>query len=167
MRICPRSVKGSRWMLRFVAPRGQYVGATRYATDALRSCRGTLSSEPKGPMGTHTPANMALLLRYSPLQSSARTRRRAGCITAASALSRRSCLQRGRSWSRKTSVACCVITELVRVDRSVRPKGAKGDSQGRAKRRPGYACAKGALDRSPQANLSAQFWAVARTLSET
>ena len=40
-------------MLRPVAPRGQHVGAKRYATDALRSCRGDLSSEPKRPMVTH------------------------------------------------------------------------------------------------------------------
>ena len=136
MLICPRSVIGSRWMLRLVALRGQHGGAKRYATDALRSCWVALSSEPKGPMGTHTLANMALLLRYSPLQSSARTRHRAAYITAASALSRCSCVQRGRIWSRKTSVACCVITELLRVDRSVRPKGAKGDSPGQSEAPP-------------------------------
>jgi hypothetical protein len=70
-------------------------------------------------------ANMTLSLCYLPWRSSARTRHRAGCITAVSALSRRSCVQRGCSWSRRISVACCVITELLRVDRSVRPKGAK------------------------------------------
>jgi len=46
-------VSGSRWMLRLVARRGQHGGAKRYATDALRSCWVALSSEPKGPMGTH------------------------------------------------------------------------------------------------------------------
>jgi hypothetical protein len=85
-----------------------------------RLCR----QSPRDPW-VHTPANMALLMRYLPLRSTARTRRRAGCISAVSALSRRSCLQRGRSSCRKTSVACCMITELLRVDRSVRPKGAK------------------------------------------
>jgi hypothetical protein len=40
------------------------------------------------------------------------------------------------------------------------PKGQKEIAQGRAKRRPGYACATGTLDRSPQANRSAQIWAV-------
>ena len=41
-------------MLRLVDRRGQHGGGKRYATDALRSCRGALSSEPKRPMGTHT-----------------------------------------------------------------------------------------------------------------
>jgi len=81
-------------------------------------------------------AKMTLSLCYLPWRSSARTRHRAACITAVSALSRCSCLQRGRSWRRKTSVACCVITEILRVDRSVRPKGAKGDSPGQSEAPP-------------------------------
>ena len=40
------------------------------------------------------------------------------------------------------------------------PKGQKEIAQGIAKRRPGYACAKGALDRSHWAIRSAQIWAV-------
>jgi hypothetical protein len=35
-----------------------------------------------------------------------------------------------------TVPACCVITELLRVDRSVRPKGAKGDSPGQSEAPP-------------------------------
>ncbi len=81
-------------------------------------------------------ANMTLSVCCLQWRSSARTRRRAACITAESVLSRCSCLYRGRSWSRKTSVACCVITELLRVDRSVRPKGAKGDSPGQSEAPP-------------------------------
>jgi len=105
-------------------------------------------------------ASMTLSLCYLPWRSFARMRHRAACKTAVSALSRCSCLQRGRSWSRKTSVACCVITELLRVDRSVRPKGAKGDSPGHSEAPPWVRCATGALDRSPQAIRSAQIWAV-------
>ena len=81
-------------------------------------------------------ASMTLSLCYLPWRSLARMRRRAACKTAVSALSRRSCLYRGRSWSRKTSVACCVITELLRVDRTRRPKGAKGDSPGQSEAPP-------------------------------
>ena len=33
-------------------------------------------------------------------------------------------------------MAFCVITELLRVDRSVRPKGAKGDSPGQSEAPP-------------------------------
>jgi hypothetical protein len=57
---------------------------------------GALSSEPKGPM-VHTPVIMALLICYLDFGSSARTRRRATCITAVSALSRRSCSQYSRT----------------------------------------------------------------------
>jgi hypothetical protein len=108
---------------------------------AIRHRRTSLMSgalcrqSPRDPW-VHTPANMALLICYLPFRSSACTRRRAACKTAVSALSRRSCVQRGRSWSRKTSVACCVITELLRVDRSVCPKGAKGDSPGQSEAPP-------------------------------
>ena len=45
---------------------------------------------PRDPW-VHTPVNMALLMRYLPLRSSARTLRRAACIAAVSALSRCSC----------------------------------------------------------------------------
>jgi hypothetical protein len=106
---------------------------------------GLFRQSPRDPW-VHTPANMALLMRYSSLQSSARTRRRAACITAVSALSHRSCLQRGRSWSRKTSVACCVITELLRVDRSVGPKGAKGDSSGQSEPPPWVSLRDGSIE---------------------
>jgi hypothetical protein len=41
-------------MLRLVALQGWHVGGKRYATDARRSCREALSSEPKRRMGTHT-----------------------------------------------------------------------------------------------------------------
>ena len=97
---------------------------------------GLFSQSPRDPW-VHTPVNMTLSLCYLPWRSSARTRRRAACKTAVSALvPRRSSSQRGRSWSRKTSVACCVITELLRVDRSVCPKGAKGDSPGQSEAPP-------------------------------
>ena len=105
-------------------------------------------------------AIMALLICYLPLRSSARTRRLAACKTAVSALSRRSCSLRGRSWSRKTSVACCVITELLRVDRSVRPKGAKCDSPGQSEAPPWVRLREGSIGSLALANLSAQFWAV-------
>ena len=36
-------------MLRLVALRGQYGGAKRYATDALRSCRGLCRQSPRDP----------------------------------------------------------------------------------------------------------------------
>ena len=92
--------------------------------------RSTTTGEVRGP------ANMSLSLCYLPWRSLSRMRRLAACIMAVSALSRCSCVQRGRNWSRKTSVACCVITELLRVDRSVRPKGAKGDSPGQSEAPP-------------------------------
>ena len=97
---------------------------------------GGLCPQSPGDLWVHNPANMALLICYLVWRSSARIRCRAACITAVSALSRCSGLQRGRSWSRKTSVACCVITELLRVDRSVGPKGAKGDSPGQSEAPP-------------------------------
>ena len=67
-------------MLRFVALRGQHVGAKRYATDALRSCRGGSVVRAQETHG-YGSAIMALLTYYLPLRSSARTRRRAACIT--------------------------------------------------------------------------------------
>jgi hypothetical protein len=82
--------------------------AIRHRRTSLMS-GGLFSQSPRDPW-VHTPANMALLICYLPLRSSARTRRRATCISAVSALSRRSFLQRIGSWNRNTSVACCVIT---------------------------------------------------------
>jgi hypothetical protein len=76
-------------MLRFVALRGQHGGGKRYATDALRSCRGGCRQSPGDPW-VHTPATMAPLTYYLLLWSDARTRRLADCKTAVSALSRRS-----------------------------------------------------------------------------
>ena len=108
--------------------------AIRHRRTSLMS--GGLCLRSPGDPWVHNPAIMALLICYLPWRSSARTRHRAACKTELSALSRRSCLQRGRSSCRKTSVACCVITELLRVDRSVRPKGAKGDSPGQSEAPP-------------------------------
>jgi hypothetical protein len=120
---------------------------------------GLCRQSPRDPW-VHNPANMALLICYLPWRSSARIRRRAACITAVSALSRRSCVQRGRCWSRKTSVACCVITELLRVDRSVGPKGAKGDSPGQSEAPPWVRLRDGSIGSLALANRSAQIWAV-------
>ena len=77
-------------MLRFVALRGQHGGSKRYATDALRSCRGGSLVRAQKTHG-YGSAIMALLICYLLLQSFARTRRRAACITAVSVLSRCSC----------------------------------------------------------------------------
>ena len=58
-------------MLRLVARRGQHGGGKRYATDALRSCQGALSSEPNGRMITHAckHGSSDLLFAFAELRS--------------------------------------------------------------------------------------------------
>jgi hypothetical protein len=135
-------------MLRFVALRGQHGGGKRYATGALRSCRGrsvVRAQETHGytPLQTwliclfgapHVPDAVPLAKRpYRPCRVAL------AYIVAVAGVARLqllACSRRGRCWSRKTSVACCVIIELLRVHRSVRPKGAKGDSPGQSEAPP-------------------------------